>query len=142
MGEGTNSMTPHAVAESKLEMQRADTVIHVQDATSAFRESERAKIEEITSGCKKLVVVFNKWNVVKESSGIHKGEVAELRDSLEKDCKALYGPNVDVFFVDALEAETARLQGLQPQDPGFGELEEFLNKELRDTESLLKQKRL
>ena len=126
---GTNAIIREHEALTQQFVPRSDMVLFVTSADRPFTESERAFMESIRDWGKKIVVIINKIDLIREAEG-----VAQVTDFVSENIERLLGLTPDVFSVSALLAQQAKALGERNPDErgrlwaasGFGPLEEFI----------------
>jgi len=126
---GTNAILREHEALTADFVPRSDLVLFLTSADRPFSESERAFLEKIKGWGKKIVLVINKIDILKDQSETET-VVAFVRESAEK----LVGEIAGVFPVSARKAQIAKAGEAQFwSDSGFGPLEDFIELALDDT---------
>jgi small GTP-binding protein len=126
---GTNAIIREHEALTRRFVPRADLVLFVTSADRPFTESERAFMESIREWGKKIVVVINKIDLVRDASNI-----ADIERFVAENIGRLLGFTPDVFPVSALQAQQAKaLEDRNPEErqrlwagSRFGALEEYI----------------
>jgi len=124
---GTNALDRHHEAITDRFVPRADLVLFATSADRPFTESERAFLERVRSWGKKIVVVLNKVDILRNET-----EVGEVVRFVEGNAARLLGVETPVFPVAARLALEGQLEG----DPGkleksrFGALQRYLTDRL------------
>ena len=126
---GTNAIIREHEALTQQFVPRSDLVLFVTSADRPFTESERAFMASIRDWGKKIVVIINKIDLLRDASAV--AEVAEfVGDNIER----LLGLTPEIFPVSALQAQQAKSLGdRNPEErtrlweaSGFGPLEDYI----------------
>ncbi|MDF3015193.1 MAG: Dynamin family protein, partial [Thermomicrobiales bacterium] len=126
---GTNAIIREHEQLTQQFVPRSDMVLFVTSADRPFTESERAFMESIRDWGKKIVVVLNKIDLLRDENAID--EVTEfVRENIER----LLGFTPEVFPVSSLLAQQAKALGERnPEERArlweasrFGPLEEYI----------------
>ena len=124
---GTNALDRRHEAITDRFVPRADLVLFATSVDRPFTESERAFLERVRAWGKKIVVVLNKVDVLRNEQ-----EVSEVVRFVEGHAERLLGVETPVFPVAARLALEGQLEG----DPGklersrFGALQRYLTDRL------------
>ena len=126
---GTNAIIREHEALTQQFVPRSDMVLFVTSADRPFTESERAFMESIRDWGKKIVVIINKVDLLRDAEGI-----AEVTDFVGENIERLLGLTPDIFPVSSLQAQQAKALGERnPEEraklwaaSGFGPLEEYI----------------
>lgn len=124
---GTNALDRRHEAITDRFVPRADLVLFATSADRPFTESERAFLERVRAWGKKIVVVLNKVDILRNDA-----EVGEVVRFVEGHAARLLGVETPVFPVAARLALEGQLEG----DPGklersrFGALQRYLTERL------------
>jgi len=124
---GTNALDRRHEAITDRFVPRADLVLFATSADRPFTESERAFLERVRAWGKKIVVVLNKVDILRNDA-----EVAEVVRFVEGHAARLLGVETPVFPVAARLALEGQLEG----DPDklersrFGALQRYLTDRL------------
>jgi small GTP-binding protein len=103
---GTNALDRRHEAITERYVPRADLVLFATSADRPFTESERAFLERVRAWGKKIVVVVNKVDILR-----NEGEVREVMAFVSDAAKRLLGVTPPVFPVAARGALEGRLAG-------------------------------
>jgi len=124
---GTNALDRRHEAITDRYVPRADLVLFATSADRPFTESERAFLERVRAWGKKIVVVLNKVDILRNEA-----EVSEVVSFVESHAGRLLGVATPVFPVAARLALEGQLEG----DAGklersrFGALQRYLTERL------------
>src|SRR5215216_4624008 len=126
---GTNAIIREHEQLTQQFVPRSDMVLFVTSADRPFTESERAFMASIRDWGKKIVVVINKVDLLRDEAG-----VAEVTEFVGENIERLLGFNPDVFPVSSLLAQQAKALGERnPEERArlwetsrFGRLEEYI----------------
>ncbi|MFN8591622.1 MAG: dynamin family protein [Thermomicrobiales bacterium] len=126
---GTNAIIREHEALTQQFVPRSDMVLFVTSADRPFTESERAFMESIRDWGKKIVVIINKADLLRDAAA-----VAEVTAFVTESIERLLGFTPEVFAVSSLQARQAKALGERnPEErarlwasSGFGPLEEFI----------------
>ena len=124
---GTNALDRRHEAITDRFVPRADLVLFATSADRPFTESERAFLERVRAWGKKIVVVLNKVDILRNDA-----EVGEVVRFVEGHAARLLGVETPVFPVAARLALEGQLEG----DPAklersrFGALQRYLTERL------------
>ena len=137
---GTNAIIRHHEELSRGFVPRSDLVLFVTSSDRPFTESEREYLELIRDWGKKIVLVVNKVDLLREEEDRDK-----VRLFVEEGVRSMLGLKPPIFFVSAYLARKAKLAGpgveadaLMPAS-GFEELERYV-KDLLDEEGRVRLK--
>ncbi|MER3436296.1 MAG: dynamin, partial [Chloroflexota bacterium] len=103
---GTNAIIREHEALTQRFVPRSDLVLFVTSADRPFTESERLFMEDIREWGKKIVVVINKIDLIRDEADVQK-IVDFVRDNIAR----LLGFHPEVFPVSALLAQQAKALG-------------------------------
>ncbi len=103
---GTNAIIREHEALTQRFVPRSDLVLFVTSADRPFTESERLFMEDIREWGKKIVVVINKIDLIRDDADVQK-IVDFVRDNIAR----LLGFHPEVFPVSALLAQQAKALG-------------------------------
>ncbi len=126
---GTNAIVREHEALTQHFVPNADIVFFVTSADRPFTESERQFMEDIREWGKKIVVIVNKIDLLREEE-----DVREVTTFVEQNIARLLGFEPTVFPVSAMQAQQANeLATRNPQQSSqlwqlsrFGALEEYI----------------
>src|SRR5215213_7955166 len=126
---GTNAIIREHEQLTLQFVPRSDMVLFVTSADRPFTESERAFMESIRDWGKKIVVVINKVDLLRDETG-----VAEVTGFVSENIERLLGFSPEVFAVSSLLAQQAKALGERnPEERArlweasrFGRLEEYI----------------
>ncbi len=127
---GTNALDRRHEAITAEFVPRSDLVVFVTSADRPFSESERAFLERIRQWGKKIVVVLNKVDILKDAGDVEQVEKYIADHSLE-----LLNMTPPVFSVSAKQAEDAQANGDSAalQASGLPEFEAYLHDTLDES---------
>jgi small GTP-binding protein len=137
---GTNAIIRHHEELSRGFVPRSDLVLFVTSSDRPFTESEREYLELIRDWGKKIVLVVNKVDLLREDEDRDK-----VRIFVEEGVNSMLGLKPPIFFVSAYLAHKAKLTGpgvesnALMQASGFEELERYV-KDLLDEEGRVRLK--
>ncbi|HEY8445981.1 MAG TPA: dynamin family protein [Thermomicrobiales bacterium] len=103
---GTNAIIREHEELTQRFVPRSDLVLFVTSADRPFTESERLFMEEIREWGKKIVIIINKIDLIRDEEDVQK-IVAFVRDNITR----LLGFQPEVFPVSALLAQQAKALG-------------------------------
>ena len=126
---GTNAIIREHEALTQRFVPRSDMVLFVTSADRPFTESERGFLESIRDWGKKVVVVINKIDLLRDERSVD-----EVTDFVEENIRRLLGMSPDIFPVSALLAQQAKALGDRNPDERdrlweqsrFGPLEDYV----------------
>ncbi|MGE3797851.1 MAG: dynamin family protein [Thermomicrobiales bacterium] len=126
---GTNAIVREHEALTQHFVPNADIVFFVTSADRPFTESERAFMEDIREWGKKIVVIINKIDLLRNDA-----DVQEVITFVEENIARLLGFEPTVFPISAMQAQQANaLATRNPQQSGqlweqsrFGALEDYI----------------
>ena len=126
---GTNAIIREHEQLTQQFVPRSDMVLFVTSADRPFTESERAFMASIRDWGKKIVVVINKADLLRDETG-----VAEVTEFVGENIERLLGFSPDLFPVSSLLAQQAKALGdRNPEERArlweasrFGRLEEYI----------------
>src|SRR5215210_3702253 len=126
---GTNAIIREHEQLTQQFVPRSDMVLFVTSADRPFTESERAFMESIRDWGKKIVVVINKVDLLRDETS-----VAQVTEFVSENIERLLGFSPDVFPVSSLLAQQAKaLSERNPEERArlweasrFGALEEYV----------------
>jgi len=126
---GTNAIIREHEQLTQQFVPRSDMVLFVTSADRPFTESERAFMASIRDWGKKIVVVINKVDLLRDETS-----VAEVAEFVGENIERLLGFSPDVFPVSSLLAQQAKALGERnPEERArlweasrFGSLEEYI----------------
>jgi small GTP-binding protein len=126
---GTNAIIREHEQLTQQFVPRSDMVLFVTSADRPFTESERAFMASIRDWGKKIVVVINKVDLLRDEAG-----VAEVTEFVGENIERLLGFSPDLFPVSSLLAQQAKSLGdRNPEERArlwetsrFGRLEEYI----------------
>lgn len=119
---GTNAILRSHEAITAQFVPRSDLVLFITSADRPFTESERAFLERIRDWGKKVVIIINKTDILRNDA-----ELAEIEKFVRENARQLLGVTPEVFPVSARLALRAK-QG-EPalwQESRFGPLEQYI----------------
>jgi small GTP-binding protein len=137
---GTNAIIRHHEELSRGFVPRSDLVLFVTSTDRPFTESEREYLELIRDWGKKIVLVVNKVDLLREDEDRDK-----VRLFVEEGVNSMLGLKPPIFFVSAYLARKAKLAGpgvesdALMQASGFEELERYV-RDLLDEEGRVRLK--
>jgi small GTP-binding protein len=103
---GTNAIIREHEALTQRFVPRADIVFFVTSSDRPFTESERAFMEAIREWGKKIVLIVNKIDLIREE-----GDVVKIVSFIKENITRLLGFSPEVFPVSALLAQQAKALG-------------------------------
>src|ERR671913_2328893 len=126
---GTNAIIREHEQLTQQFVPRSDMVLFVTSADRPFTESERAFMESIRDWGKKIVVVINKVDLLRDEAA-----VTEVTEFVSENIERLLGLSPEVFPVSSLLAQQAKALGERnPEERArlweasrFGALEEYI----------------
>jgi small GTP-binding protein len=126
---GTNAIIREHEQLTQQFVPRADLVFFVTSADRPFTESEREFMEAIRDWGKKIVVIINKVDLLRDPVAVQ-----QVHDFVTENIERLLGFRPEVFPVSSLLAQQAKALGDRNPDErarlweasGFGPLEEFI----------------
>ena len=126
---GTNAIIREHEQLTQQFVPRSDMVLFVTSADRPFTESERAFMETIRDWGKKIVVVINKVDLLRDEAG-----VAQVTEFVGENIERLLGFSPDLFPVSSLLAQQAKALGERnPEERArlweasrFGALEQYI----------------
>jgi small GTP-binding protein len=137
---GTNAIIRHHEELSRGFVPRSDLVLFVTSSDRPFTESEREYLELIRDWGKKIVLVVNKVDLLREDEDRDK-----VRLFVEEGVNSMLGLKPPIFFVSAYLARKAKLAGpgvesnALMQASGFEEMERYV-RDLLDEEGRVRLK--
>src|SRR5919107_4659323 len=137
---GTNAIIRHHEELSRGFVPRSDLVLFVTSSDRPFTESEREYLELIRDWGKKIVLVVNKVDLLREDEDRDK-----VRLFVQEGVNSMLGLKPPIFFGSAYLARKAKLPGADVesdalmQASGFEELERYV-KDLLDEEGRVRLK--
>jgi len=137
---GTNAIIRHHEELSKGFVPRSDLVLFVTSAERPLTESERGYLELIRDWGKKILLVVNKVDLLREESNVEKVR-AFIRDGIH----SMLGLTPPIFFVSSLLARKAKAAHSEMERDallkasGFAELEAYVS-DLLDEEGRVRIK--
>jgi small GTP-binding protein len=137
---GTNAIIRHHEELSRGFVPRSDLVLFVTSSDRPFTESEREYLELIRDWGKKIVLVVNKVDLLREDEDRDK-----VRLFVEEGVNSMLGLKPPIYFVSAYLARKAKLAGPGVESDalmgasGFKELERYV-KDLLDEEGRVRLK--
>src|ERR687894_466958 len=108
---GTNAIIREHEQLTQQFVPRSDLVLFVTSADRPFTESERGFMESIRDWGKKIVVVVNKIDLLRDES-----EVGEVTEFVSENIERLLGFSPDLFPVSSLLAQQAKALGERNPD--------------------------
>lgn len=113
---------------------RSDLILFVTSVDRPFTQSEKDFMQRIRSWGKKVIIILNKIDLLRDSA-----ELQKIINFVSDNCKHLLDFQPDIFPVSALQAQRARnAAGDQAVDlwerSRFGKLEEYLFQTLDEAE--------
>ena len=124
---GTNAIIRHHEELSRGFVPRSDLVLFVTSSDRPFTESEREYLQLIRDWGKKILLVVNKADLLREEE-----DREEVRRFVEDGVRSMLGLKPPIFFVSAYLAKKAKAtsSGLEAnallQASGFEELERYI----------------
>src|SRR5919202_407483 len=125
---GTNAIIRHHEELSRGFVPRSDLVLFVTSSDRPFTESEREYLELIRDWGKKIVLVVNKVDLLREDEDRDK-----VRLFVEEGVRSMLGLKPPIFFVSAYLAQKAKAAGTGGLEAGallkasgFNELERYI----------------
>src|ERR687897_2867553 len=137
---GTNAIIRHHEELSRSFVPRSDLVLFVTSSDRPFTESEREYLELIRDWGKKIVLVVNKVDLLREDEDRDK-----VRLFVEEGVNSMLGLKPPIFFVSAYLARKAKLAGPGVESDalmgasGFEALERYV-RDLLDEEGRVRLK--
>ena len=137
---GTNAIIRHHEELSRGFVPRSDLVLFVTSSDRPFTESEREYLQLIRDWGKKILLVVNKADLLRDEE-----DREEVRRFVEDSVRSMLGLKPPIFFVSAYLARkaTATSSGLEAnallQASGFEELERYIT-DLLDEEGRVRLK--
>src|ERR671917_149902 len=137
---GTNAIIRHHEELSRGFVPRSDLVLFVTSSDRPFTESEREYLELIRDWGKKVVLVVNKADLLRDEE-----DREEVRRFVEDGVRSMLGLKPPIFFASAYLARKAKAtsSGLEAnallQASGFEELERYV-RDLLDEEGRVRLK--
>lgn len=137
---GTNAIIRQHEELSKGFVPRSDLVLFVTSAERPLTESERGYLELIRDWGKKILLVVNKVDLLREESN-----VAKVRAFIEDGIRSMLGLTPPIFFVSSLLARKAKAatsdmeRNALLKASGFAELENYVS-DLLDEEGRVRLK--
>jgi len=126
---GTNAIIREHEQLTQEFVPRSDMVLFVTSADRPFTESEREFMETIQDWGKKIVVIINKIDLLRDEAG-----VAQVTQFVSENIEHLLGFSPEIFPVSSLLAQQAKAQGERnPEErtrlwetSRFGPLEDYV----------------
>jgi small GTP-binding protein len=126
---GTNAIIREHEQLTQQFVPRSDMVLFVTSADRPFTESEREFMETIQDWGKKIVVIINKVDLLRDDAAVQ-----QVTDFVSGNIERLLGFSPDVFPVSSLLAQQAKALGERNPDERarlwaasrFGPLEEYI----------------
>ena len=137
---GTNAIIRHHEELSRGFVPRSDLVLFVTSAERPLTESERGYLELIRDWGKKVLLVVNKVDLLRNEENTNR-----VRTFIEEGIRSMLGLTPPIFFVSSLLAQRAKAAGSEMERDalmkasGFGELEGYVS-ELLDEEGRVRIK--
>ncbi len=137
---GTNAIIRQHEELSKGFVPRSDLVLFVTSAERPLTESERGYLELIRDWGKKILLVVNKVDLLREESNVEK-----VRAFIEDGIRSMLGLTPPIFFVSSLLARKAKAASSDMERDallkasGFAELESYVS-DLLDEEGRVRLK--
>ena len=137
---GTNAIIRHHEELSRGFVPRSDLVLFVTSAERPLTESERGYLELIRDWGKKILLVVNKVDLLRNEENTNR-----VRSFIEEGIRSMLGLTPPIFFVSSLLAQRAKAaQSEMERDAllkasGFGELEGYIS-DLLDEEGRVRIK--
>ena len=127
---GTNAIMRTHEAITTQFVPRSDLVLFITSADRPFTESERTFLEYIRNWGKKVIIIINKIDILRDEA-----ELTQVKEFVTHNARALLGLTPEVFPVSARLAMRAK-QGEPDVWPrsGFAALEQYVHDTLDDTE--------
>lgn len=116
---------------------RSDLVLFIASVDRPFTESEHVFLERMRSWDKKIIILLNKTDLLRNPQELH-----EVESFISDNCKALLGFTPQIFNISALYAQQSQHSenSLEAQElwkkSGFEELEHFLFYTLDEAERI------
>jgi small GTP-binding protein len=124
---GTNAIIRHHEELSRGFVPRSDLVLFVTSAERPLTESERGYLELIRDWGKKILLVVNKSDLLRDGDSVE-----QVRSFVEGGLRSMLGLTPPVFFVSALLARRAKAassameRDALMEASGFAELERYV----------------
>ena len=137
---GTNAIIRHHEELSRGFVPRSDLVLFVTSAERPLTESERGYLELIRDWGKKILLVVNKVDLLRNEENTKR-----VRTFIEEGIRSMLGLTPPIFFVSSLLAQRAKAAGSEMERDalmkasGFGELEGYIS-DLLDEEGRVRIK--
>ena len=137
---GTNAIIRHHEELSRGFVPRSDLVLFVTSAERPLTESERGYLELIRDWGKKILLVVNKVDLLRNEENTNR-----VRTFIEEGIRSMLGLTPPIFFVSSLLAQRAKAAGSEMERDalmkasGFGELEGYVS-DLLDEEGRVRIK--
>ena len=137
---GTNAIIRHHEELSRGFVPRSDLVLFVTSAERPLTESERGYLELIRDWGKKILLVVNKVDLLRNEENTNR-----VRSFIEEGIRSMLGLTPPIFFVSSLLAQRAKAAGSEMERDalmkasGFGELEGYVS-DLLDEEGRVRIK--
>ena len=137
---GTNAIIRHHEELSRGFVPRSDLVLFVTSAERPLTESERGYLELIRDWGKKILLVVNKVDLLRNEENTNR-----VRTFIEEGIRSMLGLTPPIFFVSSLLAQRAKAAGSEMERDalmkasGFGELEGYIS-DLLDEEGRVRIK--
>ncbi len=137
---GTNAIIRHHEELSRSFVPRSDLVLFVTSAERPLTESERGYLELIRDWGKKILLVVNKVDLLRNEENTNR-----VRTFIEEGIRSMLGLTPPIFFVSSLLAQRAKAAGSEMERDalmkasGFGELEGYVS-DLLDEEGRVRIK--
>ena len=137
---GTNAIIRHHEELSRGFVPRSDLVLFVTSAERPLTESERGYLELIRDWGKKILLVVNKVDLLRNEENTKR-----VRTFIEEGIRSMLGLTPPIFFVSSLLAQRAKAAGSEMERDalmkasGFGELEGYVS-DLLDEEGRVRIK--
>ncbi|MGI9048813.1 MAG: dynamin family protein [Rubrobacteraceae bacterium] len=137
---GTNAIIRHHEELSRGFVPRSDLVLFVTSAERPLTESERGYLELIRDWGKKILLVVNKVDLLRNEENTNR-----VRSFIEEGIRSMLGLTPPIFFVSSLLAQRAKAAGSEMERDalmkasGFGEMEGYIS-DLLDEEGRVRIK--
>lgn len=130
---GTNAIIrEHEVLTSKF-VPRSDLVLFITSADRPFTESERAFLEKIRDWGKKIIIIVNKSDILRDDA-----EFSQVKSYVVENARYLLGITPEIYLVSARDALRAKLYEPTPQNKNqFTQLEQYIVNTLDESSRLV-----
>lgn len=130
---GTNAIIrEHEILTSKF-VPRSDLVLFITSADRPFTESERAFLEKIRDWGKKIIIIVNKIDILRNDD-----ELSQVKSYVVENARFLLGITPEIYLVSARDAMRVKLNEPVPQtDNQFTLLEKYIIDTLDESSRLV-----